>query len=308
MRITFIIILSTIFFRLTAQQDISFSQYMYDKMLVNPAYAGSSQWIVGALKNRTYVSEIEGVPQTNIFSFQAPWQSKNIGFGVKFIQDKIAVTNRFIASGIFSYHIGFGNGRLSFGLEGGIINSHFNYDELVRTIQNDPSIPAGNQSTILPDISTGIFYRSEKFYLGASAYHLLNKKIVSPEDSDNAFYTQARNFYMTGGYMIEINRDVMLEPGFLLKYVNGVIPQMDVNLSLIFLDKFSTGISYRTGDAILAMFKVDVTKNLKIMYSYDYTLSSLTKYSKGNHEFGISYGIELLPPPAKKVIHPRYYF
>ena len=64
----------------------------------------------------------------------------------------------------------------------------------------------------------------------------------------------------------------------------------------------------RTGDAILAMVKVDITKNLKVMYSYDYTLSPLTSYSKGNHEFGISYGIELLPPPAKKVIHPRYYF
>ncbi len=112
------VILSTLFLKLTAQQDISFSQYMYDKMLVNPAYAGSSTWVVGSLKNRTYVSDIEGVPQTNIFSFQAPWQSKNIGFGMKFIQDRIAVTNRFIASGIFSYHIGFGNGRLSFGLEG----------------------------------------------------------------------------------------------------------------------------------------------------------------------------------------------
>ena len=302
------IILSTFFLKLTAQQDISFSQYMYDKMLVNPAYAGSSKWIVGSLKNRTYVSDIEGVPQTNIFSFQAPWQSKNIGFGVKFIQDKIAVTNRFIASGIFSYHIGFGNGRLSFGLEGGIINSHFNYDDLVRTVQNDPSIPVGNQSTIMPDISTGIFYRSEKFYLGASAYHLLNRHIPNPEDSDNAFYTQARNYYMIGGYNIEVDRDIMLEPGFLVKYVDGIIPQVDLNVSLIFIDKFSAGISYRTGDAVLAMFKVDVTKNIKIMYSYDYTLSPLTKYSKGNHEFGISYGVELLPPPAKKVIHPRYYF
>ena len=302
------IILSTFFLKLTAQQDISFSQYMYDKMLVNPAYAGSSKWIVGSLKNRTYVSDIEGVPQTNIFSFQAPWQSKNIGFGVKFIQDKIAVTNRFIASGIFSYHIGFGNGRLSFGLEGGIINSHFNYDDLVRTVQNDPSIPVGNQSTIMPDISTGIFYRSEKFYLGASAYHLLNRHIPNPEDSDNAFYTQARNYYMIGGYSIEVDRDIMLEPGFLVKYVDGIIPQVDLNVSLIFIDKFSAGISYRTGDAVLAMFKVDVTKNIKIMYSYDYTLSPLTKYSKGNHEFGISYGVELLPPPAKKVIHPRYYF
>ncbi len=175
-------------------------------------------------------------------------------------------------------------------------------------MQNDPSIPVGNQSTIMPDISTGIFYRSEKFYFGASAYHLLNRPVPGPEDSENAFYRQERNYYMTGGYSIEVDRDIVLEPSCLVKYVNGIIPQADINLSLIFIDKFSAGISYRTGDAVLAMFKVDVTKNIKIMYSYDYTLSALTKYSKGNHEFGISYGVELLPPPAKKVIHPRYYF
>ena len=306
--ITIAIILFAAFFRLSAQQDVSYSQYMYDKMLINPAYAGSSKWIVGSLKNRTYVSEIEGVHRTNVFSFQAPWQSKNIGMGLKLVQDKIAVTNRYMMSGIFSYHIGFGNGRLSFGLEGGIINSHYNYDELVRIMHDDPAIPLGDQSTIIPDISTGIFYQNQNFYLGATAYHLLNRKKSWPDYANNQFYKQEKSFYLTGGYMIEVSRDMILEPGFLLKYVNGVIPQADVNLSIIMIEKFSAGLSYRTGDAVLAMFKLDVTKNLKIMYSYDYTLSPLTSYSKGNHEIGISYGIELLPPPAKKVIHPRYYF
>src|SRR6056297_2358509 len=89
-----------------AQQDVRFSQYTFDKLLINPAYAGSSKWVVGSVKNRTQISKIEGIPQSNTFSFQGPIQTKNIGLGAKVIHDKIAVTNRFIATGIFSYHIG----------------------------------------------------------------------------------------------------------------------------------------------------------------------------------------------------------
>src|SRR6056297_3122803 len=107
-----------------AQQDVRFSQYTFDKLLINPAYAGSSKWVVGSLKNRTVFSDIEGMPQTNIFSFQGPIQTRNIGLGTKVIHDRVAVTNRLIATAMFSYHIGFGKGKLSFGLEGGVINNN----------------------------------------------------------------------------------------------------------------------------------------------------------------------------------------
>lgn len=290
------------------QQDVTFSQYTFDKMLINPAYTGSSRWLVGSMKNRTTFSTIEGVPQSNIFSFQAPIQIKNIGVGTKVIQDKIAVTNRFLATALFSYHIGFGKGKLSFGLEGGIINSNYNYDNLERIILDDPSLPAGAQSVFIPDFTTGIFYQNQMFYIGGSASHLVDSKRTTPNYAKNQYYSQEKNYYLMGGYFFELSKEAILEPGFLVKYVYGVPVQADVNLMFTLIDKFSAGFSYRTGDAVLAMIKLDITKNLKIMYSFDYTLSPLTSYFSGNHEFGLSYGIELLPPPAKKVIHPRYYF
>lgn len=293
-----------------AQQDVSFSQYAFDKMLINPAYAGSSQWLVGSVKNRTTFSSIEGVPQSNILTFQAPVQIKNIGLGMKVLQDKIAVTNNFTGTLQFSYHIGFGKGKLSFGLEGGIINSNYNYDPLVRVDSEteDLAIPSGFQSVIMPDFSTGIFYNHEKYYVGGSASHLLDNKRTIPDYSRNELYSQDMNYYLMAGYYFEIKRDYIFEPALVVKYVYGVLPQADINLMFTAIDKFTVGVSYRSFDAVMAMVKIDITKNLKIMYSFDYTISALSNYFGGCHEIGISYGVELLPPPAKKVIHPRYYF
>ncbi|MFZ5941349.1 MAG: type IX secretion system membrane protein PorP/SprF [Bacteroidota bacterium] len=293
---------------LHGQQDVLYSQYMFDKMLINPAYAGSSKWVVGSLKNRMQFVKMEGAPVTNILTFQAPVQIKNIGLGLKVIQDNIAVTNSLTATGFFSYHIGFGKGRLSFGLEGGIRYDSYNYDELIRTDPDDPAILPGTGSTLVPEISTGIFYQSSLFYVGAAAYHL-----VRPGSPESLIGTTGiplirRSFYGTGGVFIPISDNFILEPGFLVKYMAGAPFQVDANLSAILFERFALGLSYRSKDAAVAYLKVDITKNIRIMYSYDYRISELASYSGGSHEIALSYGIELLPPPEKKVIHPRYYF
>ncbi len=291
-----------------SQQEVMYSQYMFDKMLVNPAFAGSSKWLVGSLKSRTSVMNIEGAPLSNFFTFQAPLQTKNIGVGIKVVQDKISVINSFNASGFFSYHIGFGNGKLSFGLEGGMKNSIYNYDNLVKYDLVDDAIPVGEQSAIIPDASAGVYYQTQEFYVGLSANHLINSKRTLLIYERNNIQNMAPNFYAIGGYIFEIGRDGLLEPGFLIKYMHGISLQVDANLTFIYLERFGFGLSYRSGDAIVALLKFDITKNIKISYSYDYTISGLSDYSSGAHEISISYGIELRPPAAKKVVHPRYYF
>ncbi len=293
---------------LKGQQNILYSQYMFDKMLLNPAYAGSSKWMVGSIKNRMQLVNLDGSPTTNLLTFQAPVQAKNIGFGVKIIHDKIAVTNSLTATGIFTYHIGFGGGKLSFGLEGGIVNNSFNYDVLNRVDNIDPAIPIGKESVLLPEISTGVFFRTPSMYVGASLYHLFNSQSKTSFLGNNDLYSLNRCFYGMGGYTFDVSKKFSLEPSFLTKYARGAPFQLDLNLTAFLYNRFSVGTSFRTGDAVILLFKVDVTKNFKVFYSYDITLSNLAKYSSGSHEIGISYGIELLPPPQQKVMHPRYYF
>lgn len=293
---------------LSSQQNVLYSQYMFDKMLLNPAYAGSSKWMVGSIKNRMQLVNLDGSPRTNLLTFQAPIQSRNIGLGVKIIHDKIAVTNCLTATGIFSYHIGFGSGKLSFGLEGGFTNSSFNYDGLNKVDISDPSIPLGKESVMLPEISTGVFFRTPKLYIGASVYHLFNSLNKTSVLGNKDLYSLNRCIYGLGGYNFDINKKFSLEPSFLLKYAKGAPFQLDLNLTAFLYNRVSVGTSFRTGDAVIVLLKVDATKNLKFYYSYDITISTLAKYSSGSHEMGISYGIELLPPPQQKVMHPRYYF
>jgi type IX secretion system PorP/SprF family membrane protein len=305
-----IILLFTLasFLSVKGQQDIIYSQYMFDKMLVNPAYAGSSKWVVGSIKNRMQFVGLEGAPITNVLTFQAPVQLKNIGLGVKVLYDKIAVTNSLAATGFFSYHLGFGSGKLSFGLEGGIFNNAYDYNSLNRVDAVDPAISSSAESVILPDVSTGVFYQTSSFYIGASAYHLLSPVNSASSLGNTDLHPLKKSFYGVGGYIFELSDKIFLEPGFLLKYAPAAPVQVDFNLCLILHQRFSIGTSFRTGDAVIGFVKIDITKNLKVFYSYDYTISHLARVSNGSHEIGISYGIELLPPPEQKVIHPRYYF
>ncbi len=291
-----------------AQQDALYSQYMFDKMLMNPACAGSSKWMVGSLKNRMQYVKLEGAPTTNVFTFQAPVQVKKIGLGVKVVRDKIAVTNNLAATAFFSYHLGFGKGKLSFGLEGGLLNNSYNYEGLHKVDLDDPALLLSAESYMHPDVSTGVYYQSASYYVGASANHLFSLKKSISSVGDAQAYPKNRSFYGMGGYILELSDKMFLEPGFLVKYAMNAPLQVDLNLSFIWLDLFTAGASFRTGDAVVSYVKIDISKNFKLLYSYDFTISQLAKYSNGSHEIGISYGIELLPPPEQKVIHPRYYF
>jgi len=306
--IIILVLILASFQTLRSQQNVLYSQYMFDKMLLNPAYAGSSKWMVGSIKNRMQLVNLDGSPRTNLLTFQAPVQARNIGLGVKIIHDKIAVTNSLTATGIFSYHIGFGGGKLSFGLEGGFTSNSFNYDDLNKVDIGDPSIPLGKESVMLPEISTGVFFRTQKLYVGGSVYHLFNSQNKTSFLGNKDLYSLNRCIYGLGGYNFDISKKFSLEPSFLLKYAKGAPFQLDLNLTAFLYNRVSVGTSFRTGDAVIILLKVDATKNLKFYYSYDITISNLAKYSSGSHEMGISYGIELLPPPQQKVMHPRYYF
>ena len=290
------------------QRDPVYSQYMFDKVLINPAYAGSSNWIVGSLKYRSHLMGIEGAPQTNLFTFHAPIQKKSMGVGLKAIYDKTAVTNTLTVTGMYSYHLGFGDGKLSFGLEGGMVHSSTDYQKLIRHDADDPSIPETVEVAIVPDASFGIFYHAEKYYAGAALYHLFSSIPLLPESANNEMIQMEKTAYLFGGYILDVSKSFALEPGGLLKYAPGAPLQADLNLNLIYNERITLGGSYRTGGAAAVLLKVDVTEGIRIAYSYDINFSKLSNFSTGSHEIMLSFGRKLLPPAIKQEVHPRYYF
>src|ERR1035437_1355821 len=170
-----ILLLITLNGRIMAQQDPMYSMYMLDKMLINPAYTGSSNWLVGTLKYRQQFIGFDGNPVTETFNFHTPIQKRHIGLGFKIINDKTAVTNNLNASLFYSYHLNFAGGKLSIGLEGGIFNRRVDYPKLILTDPVDNSIPLNAMSSLVPDASFGIYYQKKQFYIGYSDYHLIKK-------------------------------------------------------------------------------------------------------------------------------------
>ncbi len=305
-KILFILLIS-LSGKITAQQDPMYTMYMLDKMLINPAYTGSSNWLVGTLKYRQQFMGFDGNPVTESFNFHTPIQKRHIGLGFKVINDNTGIMNNLNASLFYSYHLNFAGGKLSIGLEGGIYNRRVDYTKLVLTDPADNSLPQTAMSSLVPDASAGIYYQKKQFYIGYSDCHLIEEKFNYKTINKTKSHLFS-HMYLLIGKIFELSENWSFEPSALLKYQNAAPVQYDVNVSLSFHDRVAIGVQYRSNDAMAALLKINILENLRVAYSYDMTTSGLSTYSGGAHEIIISYGIKLPPPPAEKEIHPRYYY
>jgi type IX secretion system PorP/SprF family membrane protein len=293
--------------KIFAQQDPMYTMYMFDKMLINPAYAGSSNWMVGTLKYREQFIGFKDNPVTETLNFHTPVQKKHIGVGFKIINDKTAILNNLNISLFYSYHLNFAGGKLSIGFEGGIFDRRIDYSKLILTNSGDNSLPLVVMNSTVPDASGGIYYQKKQFYIGYSYSHIIQKNFnyKTVNDSRSHLYS---HMYLLMGNIFDVSDKWSFEPSMLVKYQAAAPVQLDANLLLTYNDRVAVGVQYRTGDALAAVLKINILENLRIAYSYDMTISHLSKYSRGAHEIIISYGIKIPPPPAEKEVHPRYYF
>ncbi len=290
-----------------AQQDPMYSMYMFDKMLINPAFTGSSNWMIGTLKHREQFVGMTGHPSTETFNFHTPIQKKHIGVGFKISNDKNGIISNLNATGLFSYHLNFAGGKLSVGVEAGVFNRKVNYQKLILSSQNDNVIPTTSVSSLVPDAGYGFYFQKKQFYAGFSQNHII-KKTFNYNETVKAQSHLYNHLYFIAGNVFDISKKWTVEPSILVKYQSASPLQIDLNTTVYYVDRIGLGLQYRTGDALVAILRVNITENLRIAYSYDITLSKLAPYSKGSHEIIISYGIKLPPPPSQKEIHPRYYF
>jgi type IX secretion system PorP/SprF family membrane protein len=291
---------------LKAQQDPMYSMYMFDKLLINPAYAGSSNWLVGTVKYRDQFSGLQGHPTTQTFNFHTPIQKKHIGVGLKVINDRKAVVSNLNVGAQFAYHLNFIGGKLSLGLDAGLYNRKIDYQKLILNDINDNAIVSSSASSLVPDLGYGIYFQKKQFYAGVSQAHLIHKKFnYTEKESGSRLYN---HIYILAGNVFDINKQWTVEPSMLLKKQASSPVQLDINAMVYYNEKIGLGLQYRTGDALVALLRVNITENIRISYSFDRTLSKLASFSKGAHEIIISYAIKLPPPPTQKEIHPRYYF
>ena len=288
-----------------AQQNPLFSHYMFNGLYINPAYAGSKEFVSTTFIARKQWTGFEGAPSTQIASLHAPISDKRIGLGAVISHDKIGITNQTDFYGSYAYHIPLERGKLSFGLSAGFTYFKSELSELTVWETDDPVYETNSLSNVLPEFGAGIYYYSRKFYAGFSVPQILS---YDPEQPFHVVVEKvhrlSRHYYVTSGVILTNGGELKFRPSFMIKYAQNAPIQYDLNLNVLISDIIWVGGSYRSGDAAVLLLEYQVNKKLRVGYSYDMTLSEIKKYSSGSHEIvlGYDFGFNVL-----KMKTPRYF-
>ena len=292
---------------LFAQQDALFSQYMFNKLSVNPGYAGSRDLLSADLIYRYQWVNIDGAPKTVSASLHSPLNNPHLALGMNITNDKIGPTSNTSAMATCAYRILFPKSKLSFGIQAGVKSCDFVWNDIVSNDENDPFLVYRDQlqKKIVPDANFGVYYYSEKFYAGLSSRQLLqNQTLVFTDTTGKSQFTKLlSHFYGMAGAAIPLSENVVFRPSFLAKYVKNAPPQFDINASFLFANTLWLGASYRTEKAVSFITEINIAQNLRIGYSYDIWLNELKVYNKGSHEIRMSFDFNV----AKRILTPRYF-
>ena len=300
-----------------AQQLPQFSQYIFNGLHINPAYAGykgdgyiqttyRSQWI-----------NFPGAPKTLSFTADLSANEGRMGLGVTYLKDQIGLTESNLGMLTYSYRIATGDrSMLSLGVSAGISEYAFDPTRMV-TVNPDPLLPSSRVAATSPNLNTGLFFHSDKFYAGLSAYNLIGRRALLRQDIAVAFHDF--HYYLTVGGMVRIAYDLQFKPSILVKQVKGSPTSYDLNAMFLFGERVWLGGSFRSNvrifedqlqedlskrNAVALVMEYFVSPSLRVGYAYDYNLNALNSYRTESHE--LSVGV-YLNRQRKIIYNPRWF-
>ncbi|OUR91035.1 hypothetical protein A9Q87_11195 [Flavobacteriales bacterium 34_180_T64] len=290
------------------QQLPQFTQYMYNTISINPAYAGSRETLSIVGLHRSQWVGLEGGPTTQTISMHAPLRNEKVGIGVSFINDELGYENFSYLYGDFSYTIQTSEKtKLAFGMKAGV--THYTIDH---ELLNDPSVvndlyfdDVSNRWS--PNIGAGVFLHSNKWYLGLSAPRILNSDYNKGRNGSIDYVSLERiSYYFTGGYVFDLSETIKFKPATMVKATNGAPLSFDITANFLFNETFWLGGSYRINESTAAIGGIadfQVSKQLRLGYAYEYPISDLRAYTSGTHEVLIMFEIF----KSKRIKSPRYF-
>jgi type IX secretion system PorP/SprF family membrane protein len=285
-----------------AQQESLYTQYMYNTLIVNPAYTGSSNNIEAFALHRNQWIGIEGAPKTNNFAFSLPINESNFAIGLNFINDAIGPTNSNDVSISAAYHLPISeNYKLAFGLQTSIKFFDFDQNKLNIYDLSDIKLQNFSQST-QPNIGSGLYLYSNQFYFGLSVPCFLQTSFYD-DNAINVFQNKM-NWYAITGYVFNFNSNIKAKPTILFKNVSGAPYQLDLSFNLLFYEKLTTGIAYRLNASWNAMASFQISSQFLFGYGYDLQNTRLENYNSGTHEIFLKYTFQ---SKQKKVFNPRFF-
>ena len=290
--IIFIVLSYASFEKVLAQTEPMYSQYMYNMLGVNPAYAGSREVLGLNFFQRNQWSGLRGAPKTTSLNLDQSINEEKIGLGIQMFSDQLGVEEASGINGFLSSRIKVSeNGILSAGLSLGFMNYQFNSLDVLNRIRTDDNVfVTVIPSQWNPSVGFGLYYNTDQFYMGISSPSLLKSRLAKYENFASGIQkTDDFHLFTTMGYVIKINEEVNLKPSTMIKMVSGAPIEFDLNTNVWLRDILGLGVSYRTGDAVIGMAEIQASPNLRFGYAYDMPFSPLKAYTRGSHEIMIRY-------------------
>jgi type IX secretion system PorP/SprF family membrane protein len=292
-----------------AQQDAQYSQYIFNGIYINPAYAGYRERVNINATYRNQWTGIEGAPKSFSLAADAIMPNERVGVSLIMSAEQLGAQKNISAFANYAYRFPIneeGTSKLAFGLGVGVMQSSLNGDMLSPRDLDDNYIPSGTVKQIIPDMHAGVFFSTPKMYVGASANNLISKYILGKKSLDYNFPTPRPHYYLTGGVLIPVEEYVIdFKPFFLIKDDIKGPTVLDINAFFLFKQAVWLGVGYRTGiklynkpavqgeinnnNALIGMSEIFISQRLRLGYSYDHNMSKLAGYSGSTHEISISW-------------------
>jgi len=290
-----------------AQQDAMYSQYKFNTLAINPAYAGSRDLVSATVLVRSQWVGVEGAPETQTISLDMPFMNRKLGLGVQVFNDQVGVTNLRGGFMSFSYRIFMENSTLAFGLQGGA--SHLQADLNSVDLGNPNPNQAFLQNTdeIFINLGTGIYFNTSNFYIGLSVPQLMKNKLNNNNitaGTNGQVDRQYLHLFAASGYVIELDENFKIVPSVLVKAIQGAPVQVDLNANFWVKDIFSVGAQYRSSTSVAATMELQVSNQIRMGYSYDRTITKLANFRAGSHEIMLRYEFG---SPNSNALSPRYF-
>lgn len=293
-----------------AQQDAQFTQYMYNSMIINPAYAGSRDQMSIFGIHRTQWVGLEGAPVTNNVSIHSPINNGNVGLGLSILNDRIGPSDETDIGFNFSYKIKASEEyTLSFGLKASVNLLNIDFTKLSQEsyFNIDPSFQTNVDNKFSPNIGAGLFLYSGDSYVGLSIPNFIqtqhfDKGINRASTSNIA--TERLHYYLTAGHVYDLSSEVKFKPSTIIKMTTGAPLQVDLSGNFMFNDKFVVGAAYRWSAAVSGLLGFQATESWFIGYGYDFETTQLSKYNSGSHEIFLRYEFF---NKYDRIVSPRFF-
>lgn len=285
-----------------AQQDAQYTQYMYNTINVNPAYAGSRGVMSIFGLHRTQWVGLDGAPVTNAASINTPINNSNLGLGVSFVNDKIGPTTENAISADLSYTVQMSeNYKLSFGIKGTANLFNLDVTKLNPADAGDPQFQ-NLRNNFTPNFGAGVYLHSDKTYVGLSVPNFF--ETTRYDDNSVAVNSERMSFYLIAGHVFDLTYNLKFKPALLTKAIEGAPLQVDVSANFLYDEKFMLGAAWRWDAAVSALAGFQVTEGLFIGYGYDMETTRLRRFNSGSHEVFVRF--ELFTK-HNKIVSPRFF-